>query len=91
MRYAKLINGVLQYAPKKIKDGNSTTYNPTGEMLEALGYKPVRFTDPPETEPGYYSVCDWAEEDGEIVQRWRIEKAEPTDSEILEILLGGEK
>lgn len=91
MRYGKLIDGMLHFAPRKIKDGDSTTYNPTGEMLEELGYLPVTFTDPPETEPGYYAVSEWAEEDGEIVQRWHIEEAEPTDEEILSILLGGEK
>lgn len=89
--YAKLIDGMLHFAPRKIKNGDSTTYNPTGEMLEELGYLPVTFTDPPETEPGYYAVSEWEEVDGTIVQRWHVEEAEPTDEEILSILLGGEK
>lgn len=83
MRYAKLIDGVIEFAPKKIKDGDSTTYNPTGEMLEELGYLPVMFTDPPETEPGYYAVSEWEEIDGTIVQRWHVEEAEPTADELL--------
>ena len=83
MRYAKLIDGMLHFAPRKIKNGDSTTYNPTGEMLEELGYLPVTFTDPPETEPGYVAVCEWAEEDGAIVQRWHVEEAEPTADELL--------
>ena len=37
MNYAKLIDGALVYAPRKIQreiDGKQyTTYNPTGEML----------------------------------------------------------
>lgn len=91
MRYAKLIDGVIDFAPKKIKDGETTTYNPTGEMLEELGYLPVTFTDPPETEPGYGAFCAWEEVDGTIEQRWHVEEVEPTDEEILSILLGGEK
>lgn len=88
--YGKLIDGALQLAPKKIKQGDSITYNPTGEMLIPLGYLPVRFTDAPETEPGYVAVCEWEEIDGTIVQQWRIEEAEPTTEEILNILLGGD-
>ncbi|MBQ2627380.1 MAG: hypothetical protein IJG17_06290 [Eubacterium sp.] len=84
--YAKLIDGVINFAPKKIKDGDSTTYNPTGEMLEELGYFPVTFTYPPENEPGYVAVCEWEEIDGTIVQRWRVEEAEPTADELLAML-----
>lgn len=90
-KYGILVDGSLLFAPKKIKNGDSTTYNPPGEMLEAFGYKPIRSTDPPETEPGYVAVCEWEEVDGTIVQRWHVEEAEPTEEEILSILLGGEK
>ena len=89
MMYGKLIDGVMQFAPKTIKQGDSITYNPTGDMLIPLGYLPVRFTDAPETDEQHYAVCTWAEIDGEIVQQWRIEEAEPTTEEILNILLGG--
>lgn len=88
--YGKLIDGVLVSAPKKIKHGDSITYNPPEEMLLPLGYLPVIFTDPPEVEQGYEAVCTWAEIDGEIVQEWEVVVAEPTAEDIINILLGGE-
>lgn len=88
MRYAKLINGAINFAPKKIKNGNSTTYNPTPETLTALGYMPVVVTDAPQTETGYQAVGEWVIEDGQIVLKWHIEEAEPTAEEALAILMG---
>ena len=72
MRYAKLIDGVIYYAPKKIQDGDTVTYNPTPEMLLPLGYLPVVTTNPPEIPEGYYADYHWEEQDGEIVQVWEI-------------------
>ena len=71
--YAKLIDGALQYAPKKIKDGDSTTYNPQPEMLIAHGYLPVIETDRPEVEDGYYAEAHYTEEAGQIIQTWTVE------------------
>ena len=89
MKYGKLIDGAVEFAPNKIKNGNSITYNPTVETLTALGYMPVIVTDAPQTETGYQAVGEWVIEDGQIVLRWHIETAEPTETEILSILLGG--
>ena len=88
MRYGKLIDGAVEYAPNKIKDGDSITYNPTVETLTALGYMPVVVTDAPQTETGYQAVGEWVIEDGQIVLKWHIEEAEPTAEEIVEILTG---
>ena len=89
--YAKLIDGVIEIAPRKIKSGDSTTYNPTEETLLSLGYLPVRLTDAPETDTHHIAISTWTQTDTEIVQGWRIEEQDPTDEEILSILLGGEK
>ena len=86
--YGKIIDGALALAPKKIKHGDSITYNPPYEMLEPLGYLPVTFTDAPETEVGYEAVCEWVEQDGYIVQTWHIIESELTDEEALSILMG---
>ena len=79
-------SGIL---PNKIKNGDSIIYNPTAETLTALGYLPVIVTDAPQTETGYQAVGEWVIEDGQIVLKWHIEEAEPTETEILSILLGG--
>lgn len=84
--YGKLIDGVLQYAPKKIKDGNRTTYNPTAETLEALGYKPIVLTDQPQTDTGYTAECLWIDDGEKITQIWNIEERDLYADEIAEAL-----
>lgn len=88
MRYGKLIDGAVEYAPNKIKDGDSTTYNPTVETLTALSYMPVIVTDAPQTETGYQAVGEWVIENNQIVLKWHIEEAEATAEEVLNILTG---
>ena len=88
MRYGKLIDGAVEYAPNKIKDGDSITYNPTVETLTTLGYMPDIVTDAPQTETGYQAVGEWVIENNQIVLKWHIEEAEATAEEIVEILTG---
>lgn len=73
MKYAKLIDGNLSIAPNPILHNGLWYGNPQDEVLEAEGYKPVRFTDMPETEPGYIVVQGWVETEEEIVQTWAVE------------------
>lgn len=48
MKYAKLINNKLEFAPKKIiKDGFIIT-NPGKELVLSLGFKELRYSDKPE-------------------------------------------
>ena len=91
MTYAKLVNNQLQFAPRKLTVGDSMVYNPPPEMLVEAGYKPVRYTEPPEPEPGYVAVPGWEETVDEIVQTWAVE---PEPDEIngeraAELMLGG--
>ena len=85
--YAKFIDRVLTSAPRKIKDGDAVTYNPTAEMLLALGYKPVRYTAEPDAVEGYYYEMTWTETEDEIVQGWTAvedpyaDEASPDDVE----------
>lgn len=92
MKYAKLIDGQIVFAPRHITVGEYTVYNPTHEMLTAEGYKPVRYADPPEVEPGYVAVPGWDETAEEIVQTWTVEpEPDEVDAErAMEILFGGD-
>lgn len=92
MKYAKLIEGEIRYAPKKIVDGEMTVYNPPAYMLTTLGYLPVVNVPCPEAPEGYYYKHSWAEQDGTIIDVWTLEKLpdDPSPEEIMEILLGGE-
>lgn len=93
MRYAKLINNSLVYAPNPIIIGDRQIGNPPGEVYEAEGYLPVRYTEPPEVEPGYVAVPGWEEQDEAIVQTWTVEEEpDEVDSErAMEILFGGDE
>ena len=90
MNYAKLIDGTLVPAPRKLRNGDYVTYNPPVAMLEEHGFKPVRHTDPPEVEEGFVAVPGWEETEEEIVQTWTVEpEGDISDAEALEILMGG--
>lgn len=91
--YAKLINGVLRRAPKKITYHNRTVFNPTDKMLSELGYYPVLYTDMPDAPEGKYAESSWIQDNNEIVQTWNFvdnppipEVAEPTEGERIEAL-----
>ena len=76
--YAKLVDGNLVFAPKCFPVGAINVWNPTPEMLETAGYKPVIFVDPPEPREGYSYESIWEEQNGEIIQVW-IEQEMPDE------------
>lgn len=89
MKYAKLINNNLSIAPNPILHNGLWYGNPPGSVYEAEGYKPVRYTDAPEVEPGYEAAPGWTETATEIIQTWEIVEAEVDPAEAMEILFGG--
>ena len=89
--YGKLIDGVLQIAPRKLPGDGVIVYNPPAEMYLAAGYKPVTFTDPPEAPSGYYYESGWEEQNEAIVQTWTLVPL-PDDideAEAYDIIFGG--
>lgn len=75
---AKLVNGVLQYAPKKIYIENQLVFNPTDEQLKAQGYKEVENTEAPSVlTKTQTAVSSYVEQDEKIVQQWNIEVSQP--------------
>lgn len=86
MRYAMLINGAIQYAPRTIRDNQTVTYNPTEEALINLGYKPVYEEEEPVCEDGYYCKPKYSETDKTITIEWEVvEKPYTDDSDYAEI------
>ena len=84
MRYAKLKDGAIEFAPRKIQMDEATVYNPVPDKLTALGYLPVVTSDPGEAPEGYYFEMGWAEQDAQIVQTWTpmaLTEAEAADYE----------
>lgn len=89
--YAKIIDGQLVAAPRKIPLGDKVIYNPTPENLTAAGYKPVVETDPPEVDEWHIAVPHYTEKKSQIVQSWTVEDA-PDDideAEAFDIIFGG--
>lgn len=84
MEYAKLINGFPSYAPNPILHNGLWYGNPPAEVLEAEGYLPVVYTDPPgDTPAGYEWTETWSEGTGNIVQGWVLVQIPITDEEAL--------
>lgn len=93
MKYAKLIENNLVYAPNPIVVGDRQIGNPPGEVYTEHGYKVVTYTDPPEVEAGYIAVPGWEEQAEAIVQTWTIEEEpDEVDAErAMGILFGGDE
>ena len=90
--YAKLIENKLTIAPRRVVIGDTQVFNPAAEQLEALGYKLVVFTEPPEAPEGYYAESGWTEAEDAITQTWTLVELppeEPSAGELLDIILGG--
>ena len=83
MKYAKLIDGEIFFAPNPIIIGDRQIGNPPGEVYAEQGYKPVRYTDHPEPPPGYIAVPGWVETEEEIVQVWTEVEQPITEEEAL--------
>lgn len=94
MRYAKLIDGSISYAPNPILHNGMIRYNPPGSVYEAEGYKPVSLANQPEPLGMGRWVKTWTETEDAIVQGWTWHEAtdedEISDTEALELLTGGE-
>lgn len=93
--YAKLINGTLRSAPKKVDYNGKTIFNPPEEILLELGYMPVIYTDIPTDVPkGQHYESHWEQTDTDIVQAWTPvdNPAEPepelSADEALNIIMG---
>ena len=89
--YAKLIEGALQIAPKKLPGDGVIVYNPPAGMYREQGWKPVTFTDAPDAPEGYYYESGWEEQTDAIVQFWTLTPL-PDDideAEAYNIIFGG--
>ena len=93
--YAKLINGTLRSAPKKVDYNGKTIFNPPEEILLDMGYLPVTYTDmSTDASNGQHYESHWEQTDTEIVQVWTLvdNPAEPepelSADEALDIIMG---
>lgn len=81
---AKLIDGGITYAPKRVKIGDSVVFNPTEEQLKQLGYKELEFSEEPKIEvKTQKAVPRWEEQENKIVQIWDIIPVQPDYTEAI--------
>lgn len=81
MKYGKIENGNLIYAPRRIVISGMQIFNPTAEHLEQAGYKEIRYTDIPE-EPapdGQYYESAYEDKRDYIEQVWELAEAIPEE------------
>lgn len=71
MFYGKLEKDSLIFAPNFIEVGKFNVWNaPQEEMLKA-GWKPIKFTEPPEPPKAEYEWrASWKETETEIIEVW---------------------
>lgn len=81
---AKLINGALSYAPRKLVIDGKTIFNPPESLLKEQGYKDVETTEAPTvTTMTQQPVSTWTNQENKIVQSWTIAPAQPDPQEAL--------
>ena len=82
---AKLINGALSYAPRKIMVDGKTIFNPTDALLKEQGYKDVETTEAPTVSTQtQQAVSSWTEQEDKIVQTWELKPAQPDPTAALQ-------
>ena len=75
---AKLIDGAVSYAPKKIVVDGKTIFNPDDSLLLEQGYKDVETTEAPVVSTQtQQAVPSWQEQENKIVQTWELKPAQP--------------
>lgn len=88
--FAKLIDGTLQAAPKKLFYKKITVYNPSVKLLNDAGYKYVEFVPIPDAPAGSIAVERYVERETKIVQYWDIVELpdEIDNDEAIQIIFG---
>lgn len=82
---AKLVNGTLRYAPKKIYIDNQLIFNPTEAQLKEQGYKEVENTESPTIlTKTQMVVSSFVEQEDKIVQQWEVKAGQPDPYEAIQ-------
>lgn len=82
---AKLVNGTLRYAPKKIYIDNQLIFNPTEAQLKEQGYKEVENTESPTILTKTQTVVSsFVEQKDKIIQQWEVKAGQPDPYEAIQ-------
>lgn len=90
MKYGKIDNGRIVYAPRVMVVGDKKIINPSNQRLADAGYLPIEETPVPEIPDGYHAKYHWESDENSIRRVWEVEKdveiAELTQDDITQIL-----
>lgn len=82
---AKLTDGVLSYAPRKIIVDGKTIFNPPEDMLKEQGYKDVETSEAPAVSTQtQQAIPSWTEQEDKIIQAWEVKPAQPDPTAALQ-------
>ena len=82
---AKLANGTISYAPRKIIVDGKTIFNPEDDVLRDQGYKDVETSEAPAVSTQtQQAVPSWTEQGNKIVQSWELKPAQPDPTAALQ-------
>ncbi len=82
---AKLIDGAISYAPRKIVVDGKTIFNPGDALLRERGYKDVETSEAPAVSTQtQQAVPSWTEQENKIVQSWDVVPAQPDPTAALQ-------
>ena len=82
---AKLTDGVLSYAPRKIIVDGKTIFNPPEDMLKEQGYKDVETSEAPAVSTQtQQAVPTWQAQENKIIQTWELKPAQPDPTAALQ-------
>ena len=85
---AKLVNGAISYAPKKIIIDGKTIFNPADTLLKEQGYKDVETTEVPDDAPGGKIYVSSYEDKGDYIEQvWTLIDEPPKAKEEMTIEL----
>lgn len=87
MKYGKITDGKLEFAPSIVNLDGYTIINPEHEQLITLGYKPVITDNIPTPQEGYYMEISYEETENEILQQWEEIELPPVEQTAGEYLL----
>lgn len=82
---AKLIDGAISYAPRKIIADGKTIFNPTEDILKEQGYKDIETSEAPAVSTQtQQAVPTWQEQEDKIIQVWEVKPAQPDPTAALQ-------
>lgn len=75
-KFAKLVNGAIEYAPRSFKKDGKYIFTSDEKVLRQFGYKPI-VDAPPTTDDTHYALpTSWTETDDAIVRVYEVKEIE---------------